>query len=152
MAASSFMAFVSSHNYPGGEVERMLSKAVSPKGKPWIHFHPYPLMNGASLFTFTHASLDADRPRWLPSAFPAEMSQTWEYSKAEDQNLDRAVGAWHEGFDFIVTESWMDFAATPYWSTVTEIPIFDRVSIRSEPKIQLRPAVGIVERVADVLI
>ena len=152
MAASCFMAYISSHNYPGGEVERILSQAVSSRGKPWIHYHAYPLMNGASLFTFTHATSHINKQRWLPSAFPAELPQTWEYSKSEDPALEGALGAWHEGFDFIVSDSWRDFAATPYWTTVTEIPIFDRVSVRTNPKVGLRPAVGIVERVADVLI
>ncbi|KAL7424772.1 Dol-P-Man:Man(7)GlcNAc(2)-PP-Dol alpha-1,6-mannosyltransferase [Cryptotrichosporon argae] len=109
-AITALSTYVSMHNYPGGQVWRIL-EAVSRPGPDLcdpgdqcqydvlvhaIHYHNLPLQTGATLFTFTHA------PSSSP-AFPEPLEPAWEYSKTEDAALvDPAVAA--EAFDVVVTE------------------------------------------------
>jgi alpha-1,6-mannosyltransferase len=116
-AFTAFSTYVSSKNYPGGEVWRVLETLDIPAGST-IHFPSYPLQTGASLFTFTHE-------RYSPTlGFPRQQEPNWVYSKDEDPALLLPEGAAGAAIDYVVTPDWENFAASGLWKEVASIDAY----------------------------
>ncbi|RXK35039.1 hypothetical protein M231_07692 [Tremella mesenterica] len=94
LAAAGGMIWLSSQNYPGGEVWQVLEGLNIPENAT-IHFSSYPLQTGASLFTFLHTSPHG-------GVFPSTSQPLWVYSKDETPSLLTAQGAWDAGIDYMV--------------------------------------------------
>lgn len=103
LAVTAFSTYVSTANYPGGQVWTTLNTLAIPEGST-IHFPSYPLQTGATLFTFTHASATASGTSGA-LAFPAQQSPTWVYSKNEDVALLTPAGAWAADIDYVITHN-----------------------------------------------
>jgi alpha-1,6-mannosyltransferase len=139
-----FSTYVSTHNYPGGDVWRALEAARLPAGSV-IHLHSYPLQTGASLFTFLRT--DAVSP-----AFPAPVDIQWTYSKSEDPALQTPQGAWLGDVEAVVTERWREFADAEIdghrmWALIGACDGFDGVQIGKEG-LQVRSSrkIGLLRR------
>lgn len=69
-----------------------------------IHFSPYPLSTGASLFTFLHSSpslSSTDNTTWT-TVLHTPPGPAWVYSKSEDPALITPQGASQAGMDYVV--------------------------------------------------
>jgi len=119
-AFTAFSTYVSSLNYPGGEVWRALETLQIPQNAT-IHFQSYPLQTGASLFTFVHAELGGTL------AFPRQAEPAWIYSKDEDPKLLDPQGAWEADIDYVVTADWDKFVGSQKWKQVAAVEAFSGV-------------------------
>lgn len=119
IAFTLFSTYVSSQNYPGGDVWRVL-ETLDIKAGSTIHFPSYPLQTGSTLYTFIHANV----PQAL--AFPAQEDPEWVYSKSEDVALLTPAGAAAAGVDYVVTSDWETFAGAQ-WKVVGSIDAYDGV-------------------------
>lgn len=141
-----FSTWVSTHNYPGGEVWRALESANIPANST-IHFHSYPLQTGATLFTF----LRADAP---PSpAFPSVDGKGWVYSKSEEAELQTPQGAWLGDVDVVVTPYWREFIEAEIdghrmWRMAAECEGYDGVALGGKYGVQVRTSrkIGVLRR------
>lgn len=141
-----FSTWVSTHNYPGGEVWRALDSARIPANST-IHFHSYPLQTGATLFTFLGSS---DTPASL--AFPAQDAK-WVYSKSENPALQTPQGAWLGDIDVVVTPYWRDFVEAEIdghkmWQVVGDADGFDGVKFGGKWGVEVRTSrkIGVLRR------
>lgn len=131
-----FSTWVSTHNYPGGDVWQAIEVARIPEGST-IHFQSYPLQTGSSLFTFLHHDLPSS------PAFPPALPPAYKYSKDEDPSLRSPLGAWKAGLDYIVTPFWTEFiesrnGETPMWRVITGIDGFSGVALGGKYGIQVK--------------
>ena len=109
IAITIISTFLSTNNYPGGEVWRVLEDLQRGSNETvTIHCSTYPLQTGATLFTFIHSS---PAPSSLLQAIPPPLEPTWVYSKSEDPDLATPGGAWDAGVDYLVTEAWAAYEA-----------------------------------------
>lgn len=68
-----------------------------------IHFTPYPLQTGATLFAFLHSGPPVST---VYPALPPPLEPVWKYSKSEDPALSTPEGAWISEVDYVVTDDW----------------------------------------------
>ncbi|WVW82300.1 hypothetical protein I302_104306 [Kwoniella bestiolae CBS 10118] len=144
MVATGGLAFVSTNNYPGGEVWKALEKL--PRGQNEtikIHFPSYPLQTGSTLFTFLHQHFPINATSHIGSfgysPFPEQKEPIWAYSKSEDESYSTPEGLWDNGIDYVITEDWDRFVDLDgRWGIVDKIQGLDGVGRKGKYGLEVR--------------
>ncbi|TXT11214.1 hypothetical protein VHUM_01965 [Vanrija humicola] len=143
-----FSTWVSTFNYPGGDVWQVLETLNIPENAV-IHFPSYPLQTGATLFTFLHANFPPS------AAFPPHAEPVWTYSKDETEALLTPTGAWDAKIDYVVTPFASTFSevkttdGVPLWQLVGDVEGLDGVGLGGKYGVEVRLArkIGILKRI-----
>lgn len=116
---TAFSTFVSSYNYPGGEVWRVLDglyehdvASIQAKAVPSVWLGNLAVQTGSSLFTFVHQPVPSPHSRFdlLLPAFPVPDSGLgWRYLKGQEEVMEDPEQAYRTNVDYIVTEDWDSF-------------------------------------------